>query len=89
MYSSQYGGVLQTIASTTARRSQAIEAEGSGGLVFFGRLTLFSVLSSYLLGSFIFIKKQQEVKNFIYITITYSMFIFSVTVDIIAITITG
>ncbi len=89
VYSSQYGGVLQTIASTTARRSQAIEAEGSGGLVFFGRLTLFSVLSSYLLGSFIFIKKQQQVKSFIYITITYSMFIFSVTVAIIAITITG
>ena len=81
IYSSQYGGFLNTLAKTALIRVQAVKG---GNLVFFARLTLFSVFASYLFCSLVLIKKIKKAR-----VILYLMFIFSVVVAFIALTMTG
>ena len=84
IYSSEFGGILQTIASTSARRTQTIDTLGSGKFLFFARLTLVSVFASYLLYSFVFIKQKKKAKIIMCI-----IFILSVIVAVLAVIITG
>lgn len=81
IYGLQYGGFLNALANTTLIRVQAIEG---GNLVFFSRLTLFSIFASYLFCSFTFIKRNK--KGRIWLSI---IFLFSVVVTVIALTMTG
>lgn len=81
IYGLQYGGFLNALANTALIRVQAVEG---GPLVFFKHFTLFSIFASYLLGSFVFIKKMKEGRVFLYI-----VFVFSTFVALTAITLTG
>lgn len=81
IYGLQYGGFLNALANTALIRVQAVEG---GPLVFFQHFTLFSSFASYLLGSFIFMKKIKTGKFVLYIT-----FVFSIIIALVAIMLTG
>ncbi|MBR8839660.1 MAG: oligosaccharide repeat unit polymerase [Stigonema ocellatum SAG 48.90 = DSM 106950] len=75
IYSSQYGGFLDALSKTILIRSNAVE---SGNLVFFKHFISTCFFASYILGSFIFFKINNEYQGF-----RTSIFIFSVLISII------
>jgi hypothetical protein len=81
IYGLQYGGFLNALASTALIRVRAVEG---GSLAFFKHFALFSLLASYLLGSFLFSKKMKTARIYLYI-----IFICSVISSLIAVTLTG
>lgn len=70
IYGLQYGGIVTAVAKTSMIRAQAVKG---GNLVFFVRFTMYSSLASYLLYSFVFIKKYTQAKFFIFITFCFSV----------------
>ena len=81
IYGLQYGGVLIAIAQNSMIRARAVEG---GNLVFFSRLTMYSVFSSYLLCSLVFIKKHKKIS-----ILGIALFLISLVAAIIAVLFTG
>ncbi len=81
IYGLQYGGFVNALANTALIRVRAVQG---GPLAFFKHFALFSLLASYLLGSFLFVKRMKTGKIYLYF-----IFIFSVIVSIIAVSLTG
>lgn len=81
IYSLQYGGIVDAIAKSSMIRARAVEG---GSFVFFARLTMYSGLSSYLLYSFIFLRKTKNFHPFI-----LTSFVFSVIATLTALTMSG
>ena len=81
IYGLQYGGVLIAIAQNSMIRARAVEG---GNLVFFSRLTMYSVFSSYLLCSFVFIKKHKKISIW-----GIALFLLSLLTAIVAVLLTG
>lgn len=78
LYSSQYGNFLYAISNAGLIRAGAAEEEG-GALGFFKHLMLFSILSSYLLASFVISKRFWRWRLVLYTTFLISVVIAVIT----------
>ncbi|KYC40125.1 hypothetical protein WA1_29720 [Scytonema hofmannii PCC 7110] len=84
LYSSQYGGFVYALSNANLIRQQAEIVDTGGALVFFKHFMGLSQLTSYLVASFLFIKKTKTRRVFLYF-----IFIFSVVLSTIAVTMIG
>ncbi|MUG92017.1 hypothetical protein F7734_05900 [Scytonema sp. UIC 10036] len=84
LYSSQYGGFVYALSNANLIRQQADIVDTGGGLVFFKHFMVLSQLTSYLLASFLFIKKIKKRR-----LLLFFVFIFSIVISTIAVTMIG
>ncbi|PPS39828.1 O-antigen polymerase [Chroococcidiopsis sp. TS-821] len=82
VYGLQYGSFINALSQASLIRARAVEG---GALVFFKHFTLFAMPASYLLASVVFFQKDKKINPLLILLI----FIFSVIVAVIAITLTG
>ncbi|MES1023211.1 O-antigen polymerase [Gloeocapsa sp. BRSZ] len=82
VYGLQYGSFINALSQASLIRARAVEG---GTLVFFKHFTLFAMPASYLLGAVVFFQKNKKINPLLIIAV----FVFSVIVAVIAITLTG